>query len=356
MKKPSFIARVLFFANNIWAILTWLAYLAWFFNPSQVPFLGVVALLVPAFIAVNVIFLVLWLIFYRRFAWVSLLTIALGWWHISGLIGFDSSKKATKSKDSIRVMTYNVRTFHYPGSQLLDEIPPGMTAIFDSIRPDILCMQEYLYGKRWMPDFKIQYQFVGTRSGLTLAIYSRFPIVQGDEIQFPDDSSVYSTFIYADVLLRSDTVRVVNIHLKSIGLKAEDFANLKRIENSGDEDYQESGKRVIGQLVDAYRARGKQVATIAKFIADSPHPVLLCGDFNDTPTSYAYRKFANLLDDSFVAAGTGFGTTIPRFSRNHLPLRIDHVFYPKEFKAINWAKIEANLSDHYPVFADLLPK
>ncbi len=55
----------------------------------------------------------------------------------------------------------------------------------------------------------------------------------------------------------------------------------------------------------------------------SPHPNILCGDFNDSPLSYAYHTIAEGMKDAFVESGSGFERTyvgsMPSF-------RID--FYP----------------------------
>ena len=44
----------------------------------------------------------------------------------------------------------------------------------------------------------------------------------------------------------------------------------------------------------------EQADTIAKYIQQSPYPVIVCGDFNDVPGSYAYRTVKGNLQDVFV--------------------------------------------------------
>ena len=39
-------------------------------------------------------------------------------------------------------------------------------------------------------------------------------------------------------------------------------------------------------------------------------PVILCGDFNDTPASYTYRTVKGDLTDGFRDCGSGFGYTL----------------------------------------------
>ncbi len=53
--------------------------------------------------------------------------------------------------------------------------------------------------------------------------------------------------------------------------------------------------------------RNRQADLLTKAIAESPYPVIVCGDFNDTPASYAYRKISRSLQDCFLQAGAGHG-------------------------------------------------
>ena len=44
---------------------------------------------------------------------------------------------------------------------------------------------------------------------------------------------------------------------------------------------------------------------------DGGHPIVICGDFNDTPDSRVCRRMNELLDDTWSLVGTGDGFTIP---------------------------------------------
>lgn len=353
-KKPALVARFFYLINNLVALVTWAAYLAWFINPSTIPIAGILALAVPAFIVANLIFLIVWLIFYRRYIWLSLITLALGFWHISGLVGFNFSAEGKSVVNTFRVMTYNVRSFHYPGPYKWHGTPPGITRLADSLKPDILCMQEYLHGGNWVPDFTHPYKYIADHDDMSLAIYSNFPIIGADEVPYVERAGEYNGFIYADILMNTDTVRVVNIHLMSIGINARDLSKIKQIQNTDDAELEKSGKRLFGQLMDAYRVRGRQVSTVKDFLNASPYPIILCGDFNDTPSTYTYRVLGKGLTNTYEAAGKGFGTSQIKFAGNHIPLRIDHIFTSNQFSTLRTEVIDKIYSDHYPVYADLI--
>ena len=57
-------------------------------------------------------------------------------------------------------------------------------------------------------------------------------------------------------------------------------------------------------------------------VEESTVPLIIAGDFNDTPASYIYQQATDLLSDPYVEQGRGFGTTYhgPRFPhRLHTP-------------------------------------
>ncbi|WP_462362011.1 exonuclease/endonuclease/phosphatase family protein [Parabacteroides johnsonii] len=58
-----------------------------------------------------------------------------------------------------------------------------------------------------------------------------------------------------------------------------------------------------------YLKRAEQADMICAEIERSPYPVLVCGNFNDTPTSYTYHRTRESLIDSFRDCGSGYQYT-----------------------------------------------
>ncbi|WP_347396275.1 endonuclease/exonuclease/phosphatase family protein [Parabacteroides leei] len=58
-----------------------------------------------------------------------------------------------------------------------------------------------------------------------------------------------------------------------------------------------------------YRKRAEQADMIHAEIKCSPYPVLVCGDFNDTPASYTYHRVRKDLVDGFRDCGSGYQYT-----------------------------------------------
>ncbi len=87
----------------------------------------------------------------------------------------------------------------------------------------------------------------------------------------------------------------------------------------------------------------------------SPHPVIVCGDFNDVPNSYAYTTIGKGLNNAFAEKGSGIGRTFAAISPT---LRIDNIFADKKFEIKQFVRIKKRLVDHFPIIADvsLTPK
>ncbi|MGH2645903.1 MAG: endonuclease/exonuclease/phosphatase family protein, partial [Chitinophagaceae bacterium] len=77
---------------------------------------------------------------------------------------------------------------------------------------------------------------------------------------------------------------------------------------------------------------------------------ILCGDFNDTPNSYAYFKISKNLQDAFLKKGFGLGRT---YSTIAPTLRIDYILASPSFSVQSYHCIKKVLSDHYPVISTI---
>ena len=82
----------------------------------------------------------------------------------------------------------------------------------------------------------------------------------------------------------------------------------------------------------------------------SPHKMVICGDFNNTAYSYVYKEIKGDLKDGFEEAGNGFGRT---FDFRYFPVRIDFILVDDSFEVNSFKVYEEKLSDHYPIRAKI---
>ncbi|MCX6308053.1 MAG: endonuclease/exonuclease/phosphatase family protein, partial [Bacteroidia bacterium] len=89
---------------------------------------------------------------------------------------------------------------------------------------------------------------------------------------------------------------------------------------------------------------------VSKVVHESPYEVLVCGDFNDVPGSYTYRKIRSDILDSWVEKGNGWGHT---FHENFFLFRIDYVLHTPGIRCVKANVDHVHYSDHFPVWANL---
>jgi len=94
--------------------------------------------------------------------------------------------------------------------------------------------------------------------------------------------------------------------------------------------------------------RALQAQVVKGNINRSKYPVIVLGDFNDTPVSYSYRKIRKGLNDSFVNSGYGAGFT---YRGNYPPNRIDYILYDDSLVNSFFEIKKVKYSDHYPIVA-----
>jgi endonuclease/exonuclease/phosphatase family metal-dependent hydrolase len=112
----------------------------------------------------------------------------------------------------------------------------------------------------------------------------------------------------------------------------------------------EKSKNVIGKLKKGFLRREIQSNRIREEIDKSPYPVVVCGDFNDVPNSYAYETIGAGLQNAFEKKGAGLGRT---FSGIAPTLRIDNIFVDKSYEVEQYTRVKKKLSDHFPIITDI---
>jgi endonuclease/exonuclease/phosphatase family metal-dependent hydrolase len=270
-----------------------------------------------------------------------------------------SSEKQKVAEDKVKIMSYNVRLFDLFGWSKLKNTDANIFKYISDNKPDILCLQEFLVqdpGKfpltRIRSEFGfLPYEYIEFSSSAQnrkqgLAIFSRYPVVGSGCEHFPDTRNMV---IYADIDLGNDTIRVYNNHLESIHFERDEFQWI---------DDQTDNERIPGDKISvimhrmktAYIRRAGQSLIVKKHIEQSPYKVIVCGDFNDTPVSYATHKIRNGLFDSFRSGGKGIGITYPNM---RAPLRIDYILHSKEMISSDYTIGRVKYSDHRPVSCNI---
>jgi endonuclease/exonuclease/phosphatase family metal-dependent hydrolase len=341
------------------------------------------ALTVPLWLLALALAVVYWL---RRSWRVALLPAAgllLAWGqverglplHISGSQMLANQQPATKNEqpetrnqkpETLRLLSANVRIFHvYPQLRKLDPAAPAKAIAWLAASPaDVLCLQEFYQEPAGSRSRDGELYRVADRLGpgsgrhgfvskslvnsagaeFGLAIFSRYPIVGRGEISFGRLSQNHAMWVDVAGPGRGDTVRIFNTHLQSMSLDEGDIVAA----GSSRTGFKKKGRGLLRRFVRGAAARAWQADTLVANIRRSPYPVLLAGDLNDLPYSYAYSQLANELQNAWATVGFGPGNTY----HGRLPplLRIDQQFAGPRWQVLGCrVHTEIPYADHYPV-------
>ncbi len=355
-RKRSFLSGLLYGLNIFVALGLLASYLAFYIPPNTLSIFAFFGLAYPILLVINILFVFYWALRLRIKFILSLLSILVGFGHFAKLYKFGNNTELITNTKKLKVMTYNVRMFN--SYQWIPEegVPNKIKKEVDTEKPDIFMVQEYYKGKI-TPDFGFNYSFVkptNVSGNYGLSIFSKYPIVNTGTLDLMDlgesQSSYNNQFIFADIDWNGKKVRAINIHLASVGLETGDYQRLQKPNEGSQEEIKDGFLKIFKQLNRAFKKRAEQIVALKRAINSSPYPVIVCGDFNDTPQSFTYHQVDLLLEDTYMAEGTGFGKT---YVRGPIPFRIDYIFHSEELKTLDFKVGKNKLSDHFPVIAEI---
>jgi endonuclease/exonuclease/phosphatase family metal-dependent hydrolase len=366
--KRSFFKSLMIIINILSVIFLLLSYAAGYISPAKVWLFAFFGIAYPVFLLINIFFVFFWILLLKKYFLLSLLTVCIGYSQIQSLVPFRFSKERNLPSGAMKILTFNVHSLY--GKTNHDYDPHNPSKVMDFIageKPDILCIQEfYAVGQDYLKvlehvtsKIRIEHYFFHNYFDVTdkkkinaLAIFTKYPIVRTGSVTFMDRNTMA---IFTDITLNSDTFRVFNLHLESIRFGDEDYSFYSHltIPNGENVKITEGSMKIFGKLKKAFVLRAEQVDIMKEQIRKSPYPVIVCGDFNDTPFSYTYTTLQKGLNDSYKRAGKGlFGST---YAGKFPSYRIDYILFDDHFSAFQYIRYNTDLSDHFPVAVYLKP-
>ena len=323
---------------------------------EKLPVISLAGMAFPIALGAVVAFLIFWWLFYKRFCWLSLLTLLVCCTQIYTMFPLNVSD-VRAPRGAMKVLSYNVLRIS------TNDDDPILRYLAKS-KADIICLQEaseYNLKKidqkaEWMKAYPYRSYHMphgGTGEARDISCISKYPILSLRNVSFPHTGNGYSQYTL-DV--NGDTITLFNCHLQSFGLNDGDKSLYEEILSNPKEKLRTSDtKGLLKKLSEANARRSIQADSLARHIetalgnGPTPRTVIVCGDFNDSPISYTHYRVSRLLKDAHTKSGNGFGFS---YNRNKMFFRIDHIFASPNLKPYH-CKVDRSIkeSDHYPIYS-----
>ena len=357
------------FFVNLFLYLT--ACLTPYINPQHFFPMTFLALGFPLLLLGMIFWFLVSILFLKRKTWILFLLILAGYKNIHSTIGssFSDNSLIEKKDNSFRVLSWNVKNF------LLHELSqdtPGnaykkVMAFIKSSNADFVCIQDFeqldsiifLHPINYIKDsLHYPYTYFSVDIDTTdryghsrygTCIFSKVPIVNSGSMQYVGKKHFNESLGYADVAINNQKLRIFNTHLRSMYLSIRDSKqyDFKYIIDDTMLVFHSSKFNKIKYFDTSHF---NQTKVIKNAFDSTAIPFVFCADLNSVSSSYVYHQISRNLNDAFVQKGFGWGGTYS----NLLPfLRIDVILMSKQLEATKYYSPKLELSDHYPVVADI---
>ncbi len=311
------------------------------------------------FAIANILFVFYWLI---RKKWSFIFSLFFLFLFAQNLFNFCSltivPEVEQRSENTVKILSYNVKLFDF-----FKKNKKGENKIISYILEqdaDVVCLQEFGYfnKKGFLSEHDIQqslssrypYSYVEThktrkgQGSYGVATFSKFPILKKEKVNYQTD---FNYSIYTDIKINKDTFRIFNCHLESNRLTIDDKKKMFEMMETKEEERIETMRLLAKKFGESSKIRANQVDVVQKLVHNGDvRKVIVCGDFNDIPNSYTYKKIKGSFVDAFVATSSGVGVTY-----NEMPfyVRIDYFLCSKEIALVSYKRGDVLYSDHYPI-------
>lgn len=351
-RKKSFFNLFLKIILIIFSISLLLCYLSIFIDPEIIPVFSLFGLYFFPIVLINLVLLIIAAARRSSFGWITFISLIPTLFFADSFIQFGDNKKI--DENGIRLMTYNVGKFAASGDNMkVEEVQRKIIDFISEQNPDIVAFQEfrisdtskvrsmfprYPFIQKFLLKYKVGKYFAGN---ITL---SKYPIIGGEKIAFKGSTNMA---IFSDINVKDSVIRVYNLHLESNSIS---MTSLIKKMKGNYENFSNEFANANEKVRHSSLKRTKQTKYILNDIQNSKYEALICGDVNDTPISFCFRKLSKGRKDTFAEGGNGFGAT---YSVLWPLLRIDYVLVPEYFKVISHKTLKIKYSDHYPVMTKI---
>lgn len=334
-------------ATFVLVVVTILGAFAGNVSPRDNLFLTSIGLGLPVLLIINVLVCIYWVIRWRIWFLLPLLALCVNFHFISSTFQLFGGGVEPNGY-MLKVMTFNTRNFIDDNQ---DDSVDEIKNFLDDENVNVVCFQEYndyVTGRPERISAFLESTFPYQAISGSVATFSKFPIVKKDFITFRESNNC-SQWVDLEVN-RGKTIRVFNVHMQTTGVNSALRHAAKMQEKGIAVDESMRAEMVANRMGYEYIRRAEQANIISDIVKETNSPIVLCGDLNDTPASYTYKRLKGRMNDGFKTAGQGYMYTYRGVKGL---MRIDYIFHSDELKGVRYYSKNRKWSDHKPVVMEM---
>lgn len=330
-------------------------------NPDYLTFPSLLCLALPYFAIFSVVLIIFWALTRKIiFCGLGIFTIVICLTPLSDAFPLGSSRNATEGRMKFKIISWNVlhttdiRQPGYKGNRAVEFMvnsgadvicltelrylaPPELHDLSESLRDSLFSIYPYHAGVK----------------GHDLKILSKFPVERMERYKVDGDGNCRYD-LYKINFPEENTLLVAMVHLFSFGLSEEERNVVTEINSmeTAKTSLKEFKGSIHQKLRNAFRNRAEDATELRSLLDDIPLdiPLIVCGDFNDVPSSWAYNIIrGDDLRDAY--AETNFGPAIT-YNLHAFYFHIDQMLYRGPIEALDLTVGKINTSDHYPLIGE----
>lgn len=312
-------------------------------------------LFMPCILFANLFLLVFWACYKKSWFLLPLAAILFNYNFFLSMFQSPWKELPASQGEKLTIASYNVEGFYWISRHRAEYNIPRL---IETGHIDILCIQEHceetgldsvtIRQRIGLPYRQVYFNRQTSWANFGISIYSRYPILRYGKIDFGSEKNAS---MWADIRFHSDTIRIFNNHLQTtnVTLNRQKYNRYKSVRNW--KGQARTLVDIVEQLKENFRIRARQAHLVRQIVDTTPHPVVICGDYNDTPVSYTFNYIkGDDFTDGFRECGKGYGHS---FNGIKGLLRIDFITYDSRFIGLKYDSPHLPWSDHNPIVMDL---
>ena len=353
-----------FLAMRVLSIVVYLATILAAFggriNPDYLTFPSLLCLAFPYLAILSIILIAFWALTRKIiFCALGIVTIVICLTPLSDTFPLGSPRKPMKNGEIFKIISWNIlhtrdiRQPDYPGNRAIEFIINSGA--------DVVSLTELrTYEKKEIPNLTeglLDSLFTAYpyRAGITksdIKVLSKYPIERLEKTRV-DERGNYSFDLFKINFPKNELVLAM-VHLYSFGLSNEERNVVTEINSveTAKNSMEELKGSIRQKLRKGFQRRGEDATILRSVLDDIPMdiPLIVCGDFNDVPTSWTYNIVkGDDLRDAYAETNFGPGIT---YNLHAFYFHIDQMLYRGPLEALDLTIGKIDSSDHYPLIGE----